>query len=242
MKVRNLSAALLCLFLAAAAYPSAAAGWFDETHLAVAKVAGYYKWFNAAAPDVAKIKAGDREGHNHFVNNPRGAVVTPETVFAQAEKYNQPDPAGHLYGAIVASVRDYIRQKQKGRYGEYHLAYACHYIGDLSQPLHHTLYDEYNREHHLNTDGVVNDEVLGRLDRITVYPIDIRSERDLAREIARIANLSMALGYRLRDEGRLLGREEAYRQLSHSASLLKAVLEYARTEAAGDIPVPPPSR
>ena len=40
--------------------------WFDETHLAVAKVAGYQKWFNAAGPDVAKIKIGDKESHNHW--------------------------------------------------------------------------------------------------------------------------------------------------------------------------------
>ena len=25
-----------------------------------------------------RIKMGDKEGHNHFVNNPRGTVVTPE--------------------------------------------------------------------------------------------------------------------------------------------------------------------
>jgi hypothetical protein len=51
-------------------------------------------------------------------------------------------------------------------------------------------------------------------------------EQDLAREIARIANLSLALGYKLEDEGRLLTKEEAYQQLSHSASLMKAVLVY----------------
>ena len=48
----------------------------------------------------------------------------------------------------------------------------------------------------------------------------------MAREIARIANLSMALGYKLEDEGRLLSKEEAYQQISHSASLFKAVLGY----------------
>jgi hypothetical protein len=51
--------------------------WFDETHIAVAKVAGYSKWFNACGPDMMKVKMGDREGHNHYVNNPRGTVVTP---------------------------------------------------------------------------------------------------------------------------------------------------------------------
>jgi hypothetical protein len=75
-------------------------------------------------------------------------------------------------------------------------------------------------------DGVVNDEILDNLDKIKVYGIEIKSEQDLAREIARIASLSMVLGYKLKDEGRLLTKEEAYQQLSHNASLMKVVLEY----------------
>jgi hypothetical protein len=73
---------------------------------------------------------------------------------------------------------------------------------------------------------VVNDEVLDNLDKIKVYPIEIKTEQDLAKEIARIANLSLVLGYKLEDESRVLTKEEAYQQLSHSASLMKAVLGY----------------
>jgi len=87
--------------------------WFDETHVAIAMVAGYSKWFNAAGPDMIKKKMGNREGHNHFVNNPRRTVITPEMVLAQAEKYNKIDRQGHLYGAIIASVRDYIKEKER---------------------------------------------------------------------------------------------------------------------------------
>jgi hypothetical protein len=36
----------------------------------------------------------------------------------------------------------------------------------------------------------------------------------------------MALGYKLEDENRLLTKEEAYQQVSHSASLFKAILQY----------------
>jgi hypothetical protein len=52
------------------------------------------------------------------------------------------------------------------------------------------------------------------------------SEEILAKEIARIANQAMALGYKLEDENRLLTKEEAYQQVSHSASLFKAILQY----------------
>ncbi len=226
MNLKNLRRAGGVLISLSVAFPLTAAAWFDETHLAVSKVAGHRKWYHAAAADVAKLKLGEQEAHNHFVNNPCGAVVTPETVSAQIAKYNQIDSAGHLYGAIIAAVRDYAAARAKGIYAEYHLAYAAHYIGDLSQPLHHTLYNDYNSRTHAATDGVVNDEVLEHLHKIEIYPITIASEGDLAKQIARIAALSLALGCRLEAEDRILTREEAYRQLSHSASLLKAVLAY----------------
>ena len=95
-------------------------------------------------------------------------------------------------------------------------------------PLHNTLYDEFNRQHHSAMDGIVKDEVLNHLERIKIYPIQIKSEDDLVREIARIANLSMKLGYQLEKENRMLSKEEAYVQLGHSASLLKAILEYVK--------------
>ena len=144
-------------------------------------------------------------------------------------KYNNPtDENGHLYGAIIASLRDYRSAKATGKYGEYHLAYCAHYVGDLSMPLHNTVYNSFNRQHHTAMDGIVNDEVLDHLERIKIYPIEIKSEEDLVREIARIANLSMKLGYQLEKENRTLSKEEAYTQIGHSASLLKAILDYAR--------------
>jgi hypothetical protein len=75
-------------------------------------------------------------------------------------------------------------------------------------------------------DGVVNDGILDKLDKIKIYLIEIKLEHDLAKEITRIANLSMVIGYKLEDEGRLLNREEAYQQLSYSVSLMRAVLKY----------------
>jgi len=59
-----------------------------------------------------------------------------------------------------------------------------------------------------------------------IGPITINSEEDVAKAIARIANLAIELGYRLERENRLLTKEEAYDQISHSASLFKGILEY----------------
>ena len=57
------------------------------------------KWYNAAGAYIAKIKAGDKEGHNHYSNNSPQTVVTSEMVLAQVNHYNDPaDEKGHLYG------------------------------------------------------------------------------------------------------------------------------------------------
>jgi hypothetical protein len=223
---RILQIPLIILLVIAFLTPSAFA-WFDETHLAIAKVAGYSKWYNAAAADVARAKIKKLEGYNHYSNNLRETVITPEMVLQQAELYDKPDPKGHLYGAIVGSLRAYQETKQKDRYAENLMAWTAHYIGDLSMPLHHMMYNDFNKKYHLPNDGVIEDEVLGNLDKIPLYEINIESEADLAEEIARIANLSKDLGYKLEEEDRLMTKDEAYQQLGHSASLLKAVLEYA---------------
>ena len=229
MKLAKLTTFQFLAFLLLFFTPNLSHAWHDETHLAVAKAAGYYKWYNAAGPDIAKIKAGDKENRNHYANNPPNTTVTPEMVLAQVQRYNDPtDENGHLYGAIIASLRDYRSVKGQGKYAEYHMAYCAHYVGDLSMPLHNTQYDDFNRQHHAAMDGIVEDEVLSHLERIKVYPIVIKSEDDLVREIVRIANLSRELGYQLEKENRMLSKDEAYVQLGHSVSLLKSVLEYAR--------------
>jgi hypothetical protein len=171
-----------------------------------------------------------RRGTTNFVINTRGTVVTPEMVLAQVERYNQKNPVGHLYGAIVASVKDYIEAKKRAVTPSTISAYCAHYIGDLSQPLHSILYSDYNKKKHTKTDGVINDGILDNLEAIKVYPIEIKTEEDLSKEIARIANISMTLGYKLESEGRLLSREEAYQQIGNSGSLMKAVLGYVHSK------------
>jgi hypothetical protein len=224
MRIYSISVLAIIIFFVFSGYSSA---WHDETHIAIAKRAGYYKWFNACGADMAKLKAGDRESHNQYsLSNPPGRMVTPALVMDQVERYNQVDVGGHLYGAIIASVRDYIRVKRMGKYAEYHLAFCAHYVGDLSQPLHNTVYNAFNQKYHVRIDGIINDEVLDNFHKINIYHITIESEKDLAKEIARIANLSRALGHKIEKEDRLLTKQEAYTQISHSASLFKAILKY----------------
>ena len=207
----------------------AAWGWHDETHLAIARAAGFEKWFNAAAADMVKIKAPDIEYANHFVNNPPGTTVTAAIVLDQAALYDTNDKKGRLYGAIIATVRNYLKEKKRGKYGLYHLAFCAHYVGDLSQPLHNIVYNDFNKKYHLAADGVVNREVLQDYTRIRTYAIHIRSEQELAGEIARIANIAIARGYAMERENRALTKREAYDGLRHSASLLRAILSYVQS-------------
>jgi len=209
-----------------------ASGWHDETHLAIAKAAGYSKWYNAVGADISKVKAGRIEMNNHYFNNNNNVDVTPEMVLEQVKRYNSPDDMeGHLYGTIIASLCKYKESTEAGKYAEYHLAFCVHYVGDLSQPLHNIPYDDFNKKRHGINDGIVENEVLKNSDRVVknMYPINVRSdffEEDLSKEIARIANLSRILGHTLRAENRDMTKEEAYTQLGHSASLLQAILKY----------------
>jgi hypothetical protein len=62
-----------------------------------------------------------------------------------------------------------------------------------------------------------------------MYSIKLRRdhfEYDLAKEIARVANQARRLGYMLKKADRNMTKDEAYAQLGHSTSLLKAVLEH----------------
>lgn len=214
---------------------SQAHAWHDQTHLTVAKVAGLNSWYNAAGPDLSKIKAGNIESYNHWFNNNAEAEVTSRMVFDQIERYNQRnkllDSEGHILGAIIASLRAYEKDLRAGKYAQYHLAYCAHYIADLSQPLHNIPYDDFNKTFHSINDGIVEATIMEEPQKIVqhIQVIKLRPdsyEEDLAREIARIANITRKLGYKLRAENRSITREEAYVQLGHSASLIRAVLQH----------------
>jgi hypothetical protein len=235
MKHIPLKAAMIVFALLIASQTPA---WHDKTHLTVARVAGLESWYNAAGPDLAKIKAGNIESYNHWYNNNAEAEVTVQMVLGQIGRYNERnrilDSEGHLLGAILASLRDYEKDVRRGKYAQYHLAFCAHYLADLSQPLHNIPYDDYNKTWHQAADGIVEETIWNETGKIEkhMYKIQLRPdqfEEDLAREIARIANLSRTLGYKLRQDNRNITPEEAYIQLGHSASLLKAVLQHYKT-------------
>lgn len=184
---------------------------------------------------MTKLKAGKAESTNHWFNNTEEVEVTKAMVLAQAERYNRAsDDEGHLYGAIIASIKNYVEDREAGKYAEYHMAFCAHYIGDLSMPLHNVPFDDFNERHHITNDGIVEPGVMKSISLIqrSIYTIIISDENDLAKEIARIANVAHRLALRIKRENRDMTRDEAYIEISHSASLLRAVMAYARGKTA----------
>jgi hypothetical protein len=215
--------------------------WHDETHLAIAKAAGYKKWYNCTGADITKLKAGSIEDYNHWFDNGKNVRITPELVREQVRKYNNPnDTEGHLYGAIVGSLQEYddIVRNRPDKYAEYNLAFFCHYVGDLSQPFHNLPYDQFNKSHHKTNDGIVENDGLEKITRLIKEKMKndvvLRAdhfEEDLINEVARVANKSRELGAKLRklyDENPEKGdmtRTEVFEQLAMSSDLLRAVIE-----------------
>jgi hypothetical protein len=204
--------------------------WLDQTHIAVGKVAQFDQAYNLAAPDVAKLKAYTVEGYNHWVNNLEETTITEKLIRGQIQKYNlgiESEKTGHLYGAIVAAIRAYQDESAAGKFATYHLVYAGHYIGDLSMPLHNIENNPLNTlPNHYDNDHIIENEIAANMDKIEVSPMTIKNEDDLIRNIVLIATKSKDLGYKLVREKRNMTKEEAYQQISQSASLFKAVLEY----------------
>lgn len=242
---RNLTAFLMVIALFA---PSPALSWNDATHMAVMAAAGFPDYaYLAVGADMAKAKSAGHEDGNHYCNNNKGIEITPDTVLDQVRDYDcRCFGQGHLYGAILAALDRYFEKKESGKYALYPLGYAAHYIGDLSNPLHNIVYDEFNMAHHAANDGAAepagyrptNEKVAQIAEKIrrkmaSIPPYRLTSPRkdlksfhlELARKIAEIANGSIALGYAMRDakpQRTVMTPDEAYWQLAQSAALLKA--------------------
>lgn len=240
---------LLTIALALSLFISSPAlAWHDATHMAVMKAAGLDNYaYLAVGADMAKEKSGGYEDGNHYRNNPKGTVVTADTVLDQVRDYNcRCNGEGHLYGAVIAALNQYREGKDSNKYARYPLGFAAHYIGDLSMPLHNVDYNDFNKTNHAANDGVVEggenaptDVKVARIakgirERMKgLPPYQLPPARDgitrfnleLAKKIAAIANRSISLGYAMQDanpQRTIMSMDEAYGQLAESAALLKA--------------------
>lgn len=235
MLFRIFRIATVATALAIQSFQPEALAWFDNTHLAIAEAAGFELWYSAAAPDVAKSKSAFNaiETPNHYFNNIDNREVDEAMVMGQVARYDVPgDREGHLYGAIIGAVREYRIVKASGKFALYPLVFCAHYVGDLSMPLHNMAHDEFNKAHHSFNDGVIDKIVRNNIALIqkNMSVIVVNNESDLAREIALVAESARKLGMAMRKENRDMTPDEAWMQVSRSASLLSAALAYAKRE------------
>lgn len=162
-----------------------------------------------------------------------------------------PDPAGVLYWKILTLYQE--MKDKKGFEYDYYLLNIAHYVGDLSQPLHNyphgdlpasdgKVYEHigmWSKKNHRDFDYILDtylplDKTSERLFQSWIAPLRIDSIEDLKREIANIANESIALANRCYREQRMLTKEEALRQIAKSVSLLKAIIRSTKSSSRGE--------
>ncbi len=155
-----------------------------------------------------------------------------------------PDRSGVLYWKILDLYNKMNKKGLQEFQYNYYLMSIAHFIGDLSQPLHNYPYgqkpaaDGKIYESH----GIWSAEKHGEFDYAldSAYPlskedmdyllkkisiINIKNSDDLSREVANIANSSIALANTCFKEKRGMSRREALDRVAMSVSLLKAVLK-----------------
>jgi hypothetical protein len=241
--------AMLASFGALTFAPTTALAWTDQTHMAIERTAGLRSYQNACTPDVSKTvsainKLHKTDGQGHFYDAAK--APTRQDVDAQLEMIGMSRddaPDGWILGAIVNATRKSKAWTEMGRFDDYNYAILGHYIGDLSQPLHMSVYDDFNRKHHLNVDQTLNhsevkwDDDGARLiaKEMTVDDsMKITNEDQLIDEMLKIANESYELGQRLRAENRELTHDEALARANRSATFFRAVMKYCGKKVVND--------
>lgn len=159
-----------------------------------------------------------------------------------------PHQAGVLYWKIIdiyKKMKNLDRAHTDGKLSyEYYLTAIAHYIGDLSQPLHNFPYSDtpasdgkiyleegkFNKENHIKFDESFSqyrlaDPKIEEKVENSIKQIDITSEEDLKKEVAKLANSSISLAKKCFSEKRIPTEEELINQISWSISLLKAIIK-----------------
>ena len=198
--------------------------WYDATHIAVMQASNApYSSCLAIAPDVLSIKLTS-EAANHY-SSINKTQITAKDVLEQTERYNQIDKDGHLYGAIIVSSTHVYDRLVNNVRPDYYYSFLAHYVGDLSQPLHNSPYDAFNRFYHNHIDGLVND--LPNLTKRIIIHMDkqnITNNTDIVNAVVTLANDARAADRKLRQQGLL--HDDALKLLGKSASLLYAINIY----------------
>lgn len=241
--------AMLASFGTLSLAPLTAEAWTDQTHMAIERAAGLSSYQNACAPDVAKtvsainkLKKNDGQGHFYDASRP----PTRKDVEEQLEMIGQgrdDAPDGWILGAIINATRKSKAWTEMGRFDDYNYAILGHYCGDLSMPLHMSVYDDFNKKHHLNVDQTLNrSDVKYDVDGVPLITkemtvddsVRFHNEDEIIDYMLKIANESFELGQKLRAEDRELTHEEAIQRVNRSATFFRAIMRYCGKNITDD--------
>lgn len=218
------AAALITLYCTAGV-----SGWHDRAHISIMEASKIpYSSCLAIAPDILVTKWPTEAG-NHYTFIP-GTKITTSDVLAQVGLYDKEDTQGHLYGAVVASTNIVRSKLINGTRPDYSYSFLAHYVGDLSQPLHNSPYDEFNIANHNRIDGIV-DKLPNLTKRVAacITPLHIQNDYELLGAVARLADNAKAADIALRVEG-VMSQSDAIKLLGKSAALLRAISKYVENE------------
>lgn len=149
-----------------------------------------------------------------------------------------------MLGAIINSVRQAKSRTDKGKFDDYYYAVLGHYCGDLSMPLHVSVYDDFNRSHHFTMDNTLDhSEVEWDVDGVPIITkemsIDDRlhfnSEDEIMDYMLGIANESYELANKLRAENRNLTHGEAIQRINRFATFFRALMRYCGKSVCRDV-------
>lgn len=241
--------AMLASFGTLSLAPLTAEAWTDQTHMAIERAAGLTSYQNACAPDVSKtvsainkLKKNDGQGHFFDASKP----PTRKDVEEQLEMIGQgrdDSPDGWILGAIINATRKSKALTEMGRFDDYNYAILGHYCGDLSMPLHMSVYDDFNKKHHLNIDQTLNrSDVKYDVDGVPLITkemtvddsVRFNSEDEIIDYMLKIANESFELAQKLRAEDRELTHEEAIERVNRSATFFRAIMRYCGKNITDD--------
>lgn len=232
---------ILAIFSIVFAIPMSAYAWTDQTHMAIARAAGLKGFHNACAADVShtiayvmKLHVSESAAHYFDASEPpsRTDVEKQLTLIGKSKKKS---PNGYLLGAIIHMTREAKKATAAGKFDDYHYAILAHYVGDLAQPLHVSVYDSFSRKNHKKTDMILDDknavwDIDGAITLSRKLKVDdtihFTTEDDIIEHMLLIANESYELGNNLRRENRLMTKDEAMQRASSAAGFLRALIKY----------------
>lgn len=230
---------------------TASLAWTEQAHMAMGLAAGFARFQDCAAVDIARTIAKinnltQTDGQAHFFNATDDYVLTVDDAYTQLQHLGQSAtdcPDGYLLGAILQTTRICKEKTAAGVYDDEYYATLLHYVADLAQPLHVSFYDDFNRSFHFVSDDILSDTeavypvfaAVSLADELTVDDtLVFETEEQLLEAVIALAERSQKLAGTMRAEQRNITREEALLQVSQAASLGRAIMKYCGKELVGD--------